>query len=77
MSLSVLYTDADYLCNKFDEYSAKIFERNSHIIVVTETLLKNCSDPPVYHLPLNGYSLKREDEREGFLCTYPVSYHTA
>jgi len=30
--LSVLYTNADCLCNKFDECSAKISERNLHII---------------------------------------------
>ena len=39
-----LYANADCLCNKFDEFSAKISERNLHIIVVPEALPKNCSD---------------------------------
>ena len=56
--LSVLYTNSDCLRNKFDEFSAKISEKNSHFIVVMEVLPKNCSDPSVYCFPLNGYSLE-------------------
>jgi len=49
--LSVLYTNADCLCNKFDECSAKISERNLHIIVVMEALPKNGSDPSITICP--------------------------
>ena len=55
---SVLYTDAYSLCNKFDEFSAKISNRNQQIIVVMEALPKNYSDPSVYCLHLNEYSLE-------------------
>ena len=33
--LSVFYTDADCLRNKFDIFSVKISEKNLHIIIVT------------------------------------------
>ena len=56
--LSVLCSNADCLCNKFNEFSLKISERNLHIIVVMEALPKNYSDLSVYYLPLNGYSLE-------------------
>lgn len=55
--LSVLYTKADCLSSKFDEFLALISVRKPHVIIVMESLPKNCSQPEVYFLQVLEYNL--------------------
>ena len=56
-NLSVLYTNADCLSTKIDEFHALISTRKPHVIVITESLPKNCQHPDVFFQQVPDYNL--------------------
>ena len=53
----VLYTNADTLSNKVEELQSLMSVHKPHVVVITESLPKNCAHPEAYFQQAEGYSL--------------------
>ena len=53
----VLYTNADTLSNKVEELQSLMSVHKPHVVVVTESLPKNCAHPEAYFQQVEGYTL--------------------
>ena len=55
--LTVLYTDADCLSSKIDEFQVLISTLKSQVIVITKSLPENCQQSDVYFQLVCDYNL--------------------
>ena len=56
-SFLVLHTNADTLSNKVEELQSLMSVHKPHVVVITESLPKNCAHPETYFQQVEGYTL--------------------
>ena len=63
--LSCVYTNADCLISKFNEFKEKVLEGSPHVIAIVETALQSTPTAPRYcpdeYLLISGYQMIRQD----------------
>lgn len=66
----MIYTNADCLSTKWEEFSELTRVRVPHVVVVTEVLPKHCNDPLAYFQHLTDYSLVFNKQAKRGICIY-------